>query len=58
VVADEAGGKWPVGAHVTHTSAEEMIALAKHAEGAGFDLLIVAPSYMVTKTEEQVIQYV
>ena len=58
IVADEAGGQWPVGAHVTHTSAEEMIALAKHAEGAGFDLLIVAPSYMVTKTEEQVIQYV
>ena len=38
IVADEAGGQWPVGAHVTHTSAEEMIALAKHAEGAGFDL--------------------
>ena len=44
IVADEAGGKWPVGAHVTHTSAEEMIALAKHAEGAGFELLIVAPT--------------
>ena len=58
IVADEAGGKWPVGAHVTHTSAEEMIALAKHAEGAGFELLIVAPPYMVTKTEEQVIDYV
>ncbi|PKB79148.1 MAG: hypothetical protein BZY88_14795 [SAR202 cluster bacterium Io17-Chloro-G9] len=58
IVADEAGGQWPVGAHVTHTSAEEMIALAKHAEGAGFDLLIVAPPYMVTKTEEQVIDYV
>ena len=58
IVADEAGTEWPVGAHVTHTSAEEMIALAKHAEGAGFDLLIVAPPYMVTKTEEQVIEYV
>ena len=58
IVADEAGGQWPVGAHVTHTSAEEMIALAKHAEDAGFDLLIVAPPYMVTKTEEQVIDYV
>ncbi|PKB79144.1 MAG: hypothetical protein BZY88_15050 [SAR202 cluster bacterium Io17-Chloro-G9] len=58
IVADEAGGQWPVGAHVTHTSAEEMIGLANHAEGAGFDLLIVAPPYIVTKTEEQVIDYV
>ena len=58
IVADEAAGQWPVGAHVTHTSAEEMIALAKYAEGTGFDLLIVAPPYMVTKTEEQVIDYV
>jgi len=58
IVADEAGGQWPVGAHVTHTSAEEMIGLAHHAEGAGFDLLIVAPPYIVTKTEEQVIDYV
>ena len=58
IVADEAKGQWPVGAHVTHTSAEDMLTLAKHAEGQGFDLLMVAPPYMVTKTEDQVVDYV
>ena len=57
VVSDEAAGEWPIAAHVTHTSAKEMVALARHAEERGFDLLIVAPSYIVTKTEEQVIRY-
>ncbi len=58
ILADEAKGQWPIGAHVTHTSAPEMLALAGHAEAVGFDLLIVAPPYIVTKTEEQVIDYV
>ncbi len=49
---------WPIGAHVTHTSAPEMLSLAAHAEGRGYDLLIVAPPYMVTKTEDQVVEYV
>ena len=31
-VADESQGKWYIGAHVTHTSAEDMLALAKRAE--------------------------
>ncbi len=57
-VAEEAAGSWPIGAHVTHTSAAEMISLAQHAEDKGFDLLIVAPSYMVTKTEDQVVEFV
>ena len=58
IVSDEADGEWPIGAHVTHTSAKEMIALASHAEGAGFDLLIAAAPYMVTKTEQQVVDYI
>ena len=58
IVVDEAGGEWPVGAHVTHTSAREMLTLAAHAEAVGFDLLIVAPPYIVTKTERQVVDYV
>ncbi|MFQ5794252.1 MAG: dihydrodipicolinate synthase family protein [Candidatus Bipolaricaulia bacterium] len=57
IVSDEANGEWLIATHVTHTSAKEMLALAKHAEAVGFDLLIVAPSYMVTKTEAQVIEY-
>ena len=57
-VADESRGKWFIGAHVTHTSTQDMLSLAKHAEAAGFDLLMVAPPYMVTKTEDQVYEYV
>jgi hypothetical protein len=58
IVADEAKGQWPVGAHVTHTSAPAMLALAKHAEAVGFDLLIVAPPFIATRTEEQVLEWV
>ena len=58
IVADEANGQWPIGAHVTHTSVEDMLSLARHAEDRGFDLLMVAPPYMVTKTENQVVDYV
>jgi 4-hydroxy-tetrahydrodipicolinate synthase len=58
IVSDEAKGEWLIAAHVTHTSYKDMLALAEHAEGAGFDLLIVAPPYMVTKTEQQVVDYV
>ena len=52
------GHSWPIGAHVTHTSAPEMLSLAAHAERLGYDLLIVAPPYMVTKVEDQVVEYV
>jgi 4-hydroxy-tetrahydrodipicolinate synthase len=58
VVSDEAAGDLLIGAHVTHTSAGEMLILADHARAVGFDLLIVAPPYIVTKTEAQVVDYV
>jgi 4-hydroxy-tetrahydrodipicolinate synthase len=58
VVSDEAAGGLLIAAHVTHTSSAEMLMLADHAEAAGFDLLIVAPPYFVTKTEAQVVDYV
>ena len=58
ILAEEANSRWLIGAHVTHTSAPEMLSLAGHAEDAGFDVLIVAPPFIVTKTEEQVIDYV
>ena len=58
VVADEARGQWTIGAHITHTSAGAMLDLARNAESMGYDLLIVAPPYMVTKTEEQVVEWV
>jgi len=58
IVADEAAGEWLIAAHVTHTCARDMLALADHALGVGYDLLIVAPPYIVTRTEDQVVDYV
>ncbi len=58
ILADEAGGDWPIGAHVSHTSAKAMVSLAQHAEHVGFDLLIVGAPDIVTKTEQQVIDWV
>ncbi len=58
VVADEAGGEWPIAAHVSHTSLKEVTALADHANGAGFDLLVLAAPYFVTKSEGQVVEFV
>jgi (5-formylfuran-3-yl)methyl phosphate synthase len=58
IVAEEAQGQWLTAAHVSHTSTQDMLALARHAEEVGIDLLIVAPPYMVTKMEEQVIEWV
>lgn len=58
IVADEARGEWLTAAHVTHTSAREMLDLADHAAGVGIDLLIVAAPYFVTKSEDQVVDFV
>ena len=57
IVSDEANGEWPIAAHITDTSLEEMVSLAAYAEQRDFDLLIVAPSYFVTKTEDQVVEF-
>ena len=48
IVSDESRGQWLTAAHVSHTCAGDMLALAKHAEEVGIDLLIVAPPYIVT----------
>tara|TARA_Y100000588_G_scaffold378810_1_gene459907 strand:+ start:646 stop:1635 length:990 start_codon:yes stop_codon:yes gene_type:complete len=58
IVADEAAGKWPIGAHITDTSLKNSTYFAKHAESLGFSILIIAAPYFVTKTEQQVINYV
>ncbi len=58
IVAEESAGEWPIGAHVSHTSAKSMLNLAQHAQGVGFDLLIVGAPYFVTNTEDQVVEWV
>lgn len=57
IVADESRDKWHIAAQVTHTSYKEAIALAHQAEALGYDLLIFAAPYMVTKTEKAVIEF-
>ena len=58
IVAEEAGGEWPIAAHVSHTSQKEMYSLASHAENVGFDILVVAAPYFVTNQESQVLEWV
>ena len=58
IASDEANGEWPIAAQVTHTSVKEMLKLADSAEALGFDMLIVGAPYMVTKTNDQVIDFV
>jgi uncharacterized protein (UPF0264 family)/dihydrodipicolinate synthase/N-acetylneuraminate lyase len=58
IVADESRGRWLIASHVSTTSAPEMLSLARHAEAVGFDLLIVAAPYFVTKSEDQVVDFV
>ncbi len=43
---------------VTDTSIKDVISMASNAEGLGYDFVILGPPYMVTKTEEQVINFV
>ena len=43
---------------ITDTSLKEVVAMAHRAKELGFDLLILAAPYIVTKTEEQVLDFV
>ncbi|MBM3932810.1 MAG: dihydrodipicolinate synthase family protein [SAR202 cluster bacterium] len=58
ILADESRGEWLTAAHVTHTSIKEATLLADYAQSAGIELLIVAPPYIVTRKESQVIDFV
>ncbi|HYA11039.1 MAG TPA: dihydrodipicolinate synthase family protein [Thermoplasmata archaeon] len=42
---------------ITHTSLKEVVALGRRARELGFDFVILAPPYIVTKTEEQVLDF-
>ena len=58
IVAEEKKPGWYIAAHVSHSSIKDMVSLANYAEGLGFDLLVVAPPYFVTKSEQQVVDWV
>jgi len=43
---------------VTDTCLKDVLAMAQRAEALGYDLIILAAPYMVTKTEDQVVDWV
>jgi len=51
-------GRALVAFQVTDTSLKDVVAMAHKAEDLGFDFVILASPYMVTKTEEQVLDWV
>ncbi|MBI02358.1 MAG: hypothetical protein CL783_07800 [Chloroflexi bacterium] len=58
VVADEGRDDWLIAAHITDTSLKNVNNFASYAESIGFDLLILAAPYFVTRKEEQVLEFV
>ena len=58
LVAEHAGDKVQIAAHVTHSAFEDMIKLAEKAQNTEFDLLIVTSPYVVTKNPKQVFEFV
>ena len=57
IVSDAAKGML-IGAHVSHTSLTEIRKLTDYAQYCGFDIIMVAAPYFVTKTEDQVIEWI
>ena len=58
VVADEGRDHWLIAAHITDTSLKAVNHFAGYVESIGFDLLILAAPYFVTRKEEQVLEFV
>ena len=58
VVADEGRDDWVIAAHITDTSLKAVNHFAGYVESIGFDLLILAAPYFVTRKEEQVLEFV
>ena len=58
VVADEGRDDWLIAAHITDTSLKNVNHFAGYVESIGFDLLILAAPYFVTRKEEQVLEFV
>jgi len=51
-------GRSPIAFQVTDTCLKDVVAMAHHAEELGYDFVILAAPYMVTKTEDQVVDWV
>ncbi len=57
IVVDECGDGVPVMVHVGHTSVEESVALAHHAQHIGADYLAIGNPYFMAYSDEQVYSY-
>jgi 4-hydroxy-tetrahydrodipicolinate synthase len=51
-------GRARIAFQVTDTCLKEVVAMARRAQELEYDLVILAPPYLVTKTEEQVLDFV
>jgi len=51
-------GRARIAFQVTDTCLKDVVAMAQHAGELGYDFVILAPPYMVTKTEDQVVDWV
>lgn len=58
VAVRAARGRAMVAFQVTGTCLKDVVYLCRKAEDLGYDFVIIAPSYIVTKTEEQVLRWV
>jgi 4-hydroxy-tetrahydrodipicolinate synthase len=52
------GGRALVAFQVTDTSLKDVVAMAQRAQELGFDFVILGPPYLMTRTEEQVVDWV
>ena len=57
IVIDQAQD-WPVAAHVTHTSVNDIIELLSYTEQIGYELLIIGAPYFATRKPSQVIEFI
>jgi len=58
VVPSAVRGRALTAFQVTDTCLKDVVSMARHAEELGYDLAILAAPYIVTKTEDQVVEWV
>ncbi|MGP8077615.1 MAG: dihydrodipicolinate synthase family protein [Thermoplasmata archaeon] len=51
-------GRARIAFQVTDTSLKDVVAMAQRAEELGYDIVILAPPYLVTRSDEQVVDWV
>jgi 4-hydroxy-tetrahydrodipicolinate synthase len=58
IVPEMVNDRAKIAFQVTSTSLKEVISMSNKASGLGYDFVIIAPPFIMTKSEEQVIRFV